>query len=165
MKHLPSKLYQVYEQHYQNDSQPGLKKLRDVFLATVQQFGSIFLVLDALDECSEAQRADLCDFFAEIIEISTDTNYGLVKLFVASRKEPDIDRAFLRRSFPRIEVKARKVDSDIKLYVTSQIEQRVGDGSLVLTNMALKDKILTTLTSNANGMYVFSFFRLLYPNL
>ena len=156
MKPLPPKLNSIYEQYYHNDRQPGLEDLQDIFLATIHQIDSVFLVLDALDECTEAQRADLCDFFARVMESSNGTdNYGRVKLFVTSRKEPDIERAFLRRSFPTIEVEAKKVDSDIMLYVTAQVEQRLRDGSLTLSDIMLKDKILTTLTSNANGMYVF----------
>ena len=114
------------------------------------------MVLDALDECTLDQRAQLCDFFAGIVESSGGTDHGLVKLFVASRKEHDIERAFLRKSFPAIEVEAKKVDSDIQLYVTSQIEQRLDDGSLALNNILLKDKIVNALTTNAGGMYVFS---------
>ena len=113
------------------------------------------MVLDALDECTEAQRADLCGFFARLIESSNKTDdYGRIKLFVASRKEPDIERAFLRKSFPTIEVEAKKVDSDIRKYVTAQLEERLCDGSLTLKNMMLKDKILDVLTTKAGGMYV-----------
>ena len=152
-------LSKAYEQHYQNHSQPLFQELKDIFLAIIQQFQSVFFVLDALDECTLDQRVDLCQFFTEVIELSTATatatTYGLVKLFVASRKALDIERPFLRKSFPTIEVEATKVDSDIKLYVKAQIEQRLDDGSLILNNIMLKDKILTTLTSNAGGMYVF----------
>ena len=155
---LPLKLEKVYEQHYKNHSQPSYQDLQDIFLATGQQFNSVFFVLDALDECALDQRADLCNFFAGLVEqVSTSTGYGPVKLFVASRKELDIERAFLRRSFPAIEVEAAKVDSDIELYVKAQMEQLLHDGSLALHNVTLKDKILTTLTTNAGGMYVILF--------
>ena len=87
----------------------------------VQQYDSVFLVLDALNECTPDQRKVLCRFFAKIAESSNVT--GLVKLFVASRKELDIERAFLRKSFPTIEVEARKVNSDIELDVQAQIEK------------------------------------------
>ena len=100
----------------------GFQELQDIFLATIQR---IFFVLDALDECALDQRANLCRFLAEIVELSTSMSQGLVKLFVASRKELDIERAFLRKSFPKIEVEATKVDSDIELYVKAQIEQRL----------------------------------------
>ena len=92
------------------------------------------------------------------MELSTGTGHGQVKLFVASRKELDIERAFLRKSFPTIEVEATKVDGDIELYVKAQIEQRLHDGSLTLNNIKLKDKILTALTVNPGGMYVFYFY-------
>ena len=52
MRPFPPKLNEVYEHHYQSHSQPHFQELRDIFLATVQQFDSVFLVLDALDECT-----------------------------------------------------------------------------------------------------------------
>ena len=73
---------------------------------------------------------------------------------MASRKELDIERAFLQKSFPKIEIEAKKVDIDIQLYVKAQIEQRLNDGSLSLNNIILKEKILTALTTHAGGMYV-----------
>ena len=169
MKYLPTQLHSVYEHHYKNDSQPGFQELKGIFLAIVQQFNCVFFVLDALDECTLDQRKDLCEFFAGTVKLSTCAGHdslvagsepqkeGLVKLFVASRKESDIEGAFLQQSFPKIEVEAMKVDRDIELYVTAQIQQRLDDGSLTLNNLMLKDKILTALTKNAGGMYVFLF--------
>ena len=157
MKCFPPDLSKVYKNHYKNHSQPGFQELQDMFLTVVQHFNSVFFVLDALDECTLNQRMDLCEFFARMIELSTSgnaTGYGFVKLFVASRRELDIERAFLRKPFPTIEVEAKKVDNDIELYVKAQIEQRLHDGSLTLNNVMLKDKILTALTTNAGGMYV-----------
>lgn len=156
MKPLPRQLDELYQAHYESHSQPSLQELQGVFLAIVQQFNCVFLVLDALDECTLDQRAQLCQFFAGIVDLS-DMGHGLVKLFVASRKELDIERAFIRKSFPTMEVEAKKVDCDIELYVKAQIEQRLQDGSLTLNNVLLKDKIFTALTTNAGGMYVFPF--------
>lgn len=159
MQCLPPSLQQLYEKHYRGDSQPRYEELKVTFLAITQQFESIFLVLDALDECTPSQRAELCEFFSEIVELSvistptTATNNGNVKLFVTSRKEPDIERVFMRKSFPKIEIQAEKIDHDIKVYVQAQIEQRLDDGRLDLGNMALKDKIFDALTTKAGGMY------------
>ena len=156
MQSVPPKLQALYEQHYQNDSQPKYDELRIVLLAIIQQYGRIFLVLDALDECSEDQRKDLCDFIFSIINTTTSTSTsGIVKLFVTSRKEPGIERAFRQKAIPMIEVEAERVDSDIKVYVKAEIELRLQDKRLVLRNMALKDKILSALTTKAGGMYVF----------
>ena len=160
MSPFPPELNKAYEQHYQSHSQPYFQELQAIFLATVQQFDSVFLVLDALDDCTLDQRKELCGFFAEIVELCNATNHGLVKLFVASRKELDIERAFLWKSFPTIEVEARKVNSDIELYVQAQIEQLSHNAPL---SDVTKEKIFTALTTNAGGMYVFPFSITTYP--
>ena len=155
MQFIPPKLQAIYEQHYSNDSQPKYDELRIVFLAIIQQFGRIFFVLDALDECTLDQRKDLCDFIFSITNTTSTSASGIVKLFVTSRKAPDIERAFRQKSIPTIEVEAAKVDSDIEVYVKAQIELRLQDGSLILRDMALKDRIFSALTTKAGGMYVF----------
>ena len=167
MKDLPPKLEDIYKRHRRNDSHPSLDELRRIFLIVAKHFNSVFLVLDALDECTLEQRAELCEFFSDIMKLSltssltldeagnTNVGFGIVKLFVTSRKEPDIERAFRRRSIPKVEIEAQKVDSDIAIYVESQIEQRIKDERLILRDLTLKDKILTTLTTKANGMYVY----------
>ena len=133
-----------------------------MFLAVVQQFGRISFVLDALDECPSDQRKDLCKFLLSIVDITSVTGTstgastsGVMKLFVASRKGPDIERAFQQKSIPMIEVDATKVDSDIEEYAKAQIDLRLGDGSLRLKNIELKNKILNVFTAKAGGMYVF----------
>ena len=170
MKHLPHQLLETYKKHYNNASQPSSEELKSIFLTIALQFNSMFLVLDALDECTLEQRAELCKFFSDIIEPNTtssspspggqklaSTTRGIVKLFVTSRKEPDIERIFLQKSFPKIEIEAAKVDSDIAVYTQAQIECRLQDHRLILQNMALKSKILIALTTKAGGMYVFSY--------
>ena len=162
MQSLPSKLQEVYEWHYRNNSQPRYDELKIIFLAIIQQFGRIFFVFDALDECPLGQRKDLCEFILSIVDTTGTTcashgivKKGIVKLFVTSRKESDIERAFRRKSLPTIEVEATKVDSDISIYVKAQMELRLQNG-LQLRDITLKDRILSALTTQASGMYVSS---------
>ena len=159
MQSLPLELQEVYKRHHRNDSQPNYGELKVVFFAIIQQVGRIFFVLDALDECPSDQREDLCEFMLSLVHTtstgSARTSQGIVKLFIASRKESDIERAFQQKSIPTIQVEATKVDSDIKEYVKAQIELRVQNRSLNLKNMALKDKIFNILSTKSGGMYVF----------
>ena len=150
MQSLPLELQEVYRQHYRNDSQPKYEELRTVFLVIIRQFGRIFFVLDALDECTLDQRTTLCDF---MLSLAKTTGHGIVKLFVTSRRESDIELAFQNYT-PTIEVEAAKVSSDIEVYVKAQIELR---HSLKSKNPALKNKIINALTTKAGGMYVFFF--------
>ena len=160
MKHFPHQLHEIYKMHYRNDSQPTSDELRSIFLAITLQFNSTFLVLDALDECTLDQREELCRFFFDIIESNTSptparTDQGIVKLFVTSRKEHEIERVFQQKLFPTIEVEAAKVDRDIAVYTKAQIDIRLNDHRLRIQNMALKSKIFNALTTKAGGMYVF----------
>ena len=154
MQSFPLELQQMYKLHHSNDSQPSYNELRNAFLAIIQQFGCIIFVLDALDECALDQRQDLCEFLLSLAN-TTGTSQGVVKLFVTSRKESDIEQAFQQKFIPTIEVETTKVDSDIKEYVRAQIELRLQDGSLCLRSIPLIDKIFITLTTKAGGMYEF----------
>lgn len=169
MESLPPRVHEVCNKHKQNHSQPNLEELQNVLLAIAKHFNSVFLVLDALDECTLEQRTDLCEFFSNIVELSAahqaesdvrtiqppGTSPGVVKLLVTSRKEPDIERVFRQRSFPKVEIEAERVDCDIAIYVKAEIDQRIQDERLILRDLALKDRIFTTLTTKSGGMYVY----------
>ena len=154
---LPPALEKLFELHYKNDSQPKYVELGGVFSTIIQQFNSVFIILDALDECTLDQRKALCEFILGITKPTTGASrgtagpQGICKLFITSRKEPDLEQAFIQNSIPTIEIAAATVDEDIKDYVKAQIQQRLQDKSI-----GLKEKILTTLTTKAGGMYVFS---------
>ena len=157
MEDLPLELVQLYENHYSSYSHPLLSDFQSLFFAIVQQLDSVFFVLDGLNECTLEEGIVLCNFFAEIVECSTQQGRGIIKFFVASRKLRGIERVFLEKSFPAIEVDAATIHSDIKLYVTGTIEQWLGDGTLCLNDPMIKNKIIDTLTTNPGGMYVFPF--------
>ena len=159
---LPPALEKIYRLHYRSNGHPSYVELGRVFSTIVQQFDSVFLILDALDECTLDQRTALCEFFVDITEpkVTPEDSQGLaeprgiLKLFITSRKEPDLEQAFLRNpTQTTIEIDPAKVNIDIEVFVKAQLQQRLQTGDLVLENMALKEKILTSLTTNAGGMY------------
>ena len=150
MQFLPPGLQDIYKQHYKNDSRPKYEELRKLFLAVIQQLGCVYFVVDALDECTADERKNLCAFLLNITDIASTQN--TTKLFVTSRKESDIEQVFQRKAIPAIEIEATKVDSDIEVYVKAQMDQRLQNGSLRIKDMALKDKIFHTLTTEAGGM-------------
>lgn len=172
MAYLPHRIQEAYETHYRNHSQPSYKELQSMFLTIAQQFDKLFLVIDALDACTPDQRTELCEFFSGIIEsiaiskpagatshISesagpTSTDPKIFKLFVTSRNDIGIDQVFLQEPPVSIEIEPAKVGLDIAVYANAQVERRLHDHRLTLKNMALKDKILTALTTKADGMYV-----------
>lgn len=168
MQSLPPELQDVHRRHSPRkhrpkrlmESQPTYGELRIAFLAIIRQLGRVFFVLDALDECSVDQRKDLCDFILSVANTtSIGTCQGIVKLFITSRKELDIEQAFQQEFVSTIEIAAAKVNSDIEAYVKAQIELRLQNRSLRLRNMELKDKISSILTTKACGRYVFFYIK------
>lgn len=154
----PPALEKIFLLHHKSNSQPSYVELGRVFSTIIHQFDNVFLILDALDECTLDQRTALCEFILDIAEpkVTPEDSQGLaeprgiLKLFVTSRKEPDLEQAFLRNpTQTTIEIEPAKVDTDIEVFVKSQLQ----DGDLFLENMALEEKILTSLTTKPGGMY------------
>ena len=170
---LPPAIEKIYELHNKNNSQPKYAELVDTFSAIIQQFDSVFLILDALDECSPDQRQVLCEFALDLTKPNvmptasqaigttltnpshrTTKSRGILKLFITSRQRYNLKPAFLKNSIQKIKVGGAKVDKDIEDYIKAQIQERLQGGDLVLENMALKETILAVLTAKAGGMYV-----------
>lgn len=133
---------------FQNDRKPGYGELQLVLLKLFQRFENVFLVLDALDECSVDQRAEILDVLRGLVSPGS-SHRGNVKLFVTSREESDIKRGL--KHFPMIQIEAKKVDKDIESYVVSQMDDYLTNGNLSI-DATLQDKIRTTLVSKAGGM-------------
>jgi len=124
--------------------------LRWLVLSMVKEFRILFLIFDALDECEN--RGPFMGFFQELVSDSEDGGH-CVKLFVTSRREVDIERAF--RSTPRIEIAATKIQQDIEQYVEFEIQRRIDGNHLILQDTEdLKKEIFSTLCNRAGGMYV-----------
>jgi len=148
MDELPIELEKLYDDHYRNASNPGYTELRDTLMRVSGYFGKVFLVLDALDECTEDQRNELFEVLRGTA-IYDNTAHGNLKIFVTSRKEQDIQRAF--KCFPVVEIEAKKVNDDIESYVTAQLDQHRQDGTLEITD-SLKSRVVTALINQAGGM-------------
>lgn len=146
-EHLPNELEKIFDIYHKDFRKPGFPELEQLFLAVVKGFSQVFVVLDGLDECNLKQRKELLPFIQKAV-----TRSGIVKLFVTSRKEADIERAFA--DVTTIQIEATKVDEDIKSYVGSELDRRLGDGSLKIKDPGLKKEILDALLSKAEGMYV-----------
>ena len=126
---------------------------QDSFVTAAAQFAEVFLIVDALDECAKSVRHGILDFLRELI----DDDRLLVKIFVTSRREMDIEAEFQRLNRPTIMVEARSVAADISRYVTNEVNRlRSGHGGkrLYVNSDALELHIIDTLTAEADGMYV-----------
>jgi hypothetical protein len=150
---LPRELEGSFDAHHLNARKPTFSELQKLFLDVSKGFDKVFVVLDALDECELKDRQKFLPFLQEIVAPN-----GIVKLFVASRRHEDIQRAFANDATNEIE--ATKVSEDIKSYVEFELDKRLNNGSLKIKDPGLKTDIFEALLSKAKGMYVTPFYPL-----
>jgi hypothetical protein len=144
---LPSDIQDFYLKNYRNGRKPNSDDLKDIFFKLVGLFKSnLIVIIDALDECETRYRGETLEFFEQLSCQPSSS----IKLFVTSRRENDIKQAFER--FPLIEIDSERVNEDIKAFLHDEINQRIAKKSLIVQKESLKDDILDTLASRANGM-------------
>ena len=121
-------------------------------MSLAECFQEVFLVIDALDECPISQRPYVIGFITEVI-----SSLPCAKIFITSRRESDIVRAFESTNTPTIQISAENVAADIERFVCSEVaelKQGYHGKKLHLNSSACERRIISTLTEKADGMYV-----------
>jgi ankyrin repeat domain-containing protein 50 len=139
---------------FKHDSlSPSTASKQELFIKLTEDLEfKVFVVIDALDECPGRERHHIIRFITEVMKA-----LRCAKIFVTSRRESDIVRAFEDSSTPTIQIKAENVAADIKSFVQSEVKKlRKGfyGKKLHLTSDDLEARIIQTLTEKAEGMLV-----------
>jgi ankyrin repeat domain-containing protein 50 len=123
---------------------------QETFTTVASEFQEVLMIIDALDECPKDSRYKILGFLSSVAN-----SLPCAKIFVTSRRERDIEEAFMKLNTPIIEIEAGSVAADISSYVRSEIK-RLRDGydgkRLYLKSDALEKNIIRTLTEKAEGM-------------
>lgn len=108
------------------------------------------IVIDALDECNSHTRHNLFRALRTIIKTST----SLVKIFLSSRNDDDIELQF--GGEPNISIDVTDSVADIELYVREEVERCIKEKRLLRGKIddTLKELVISTLISKAGGMYL-----------
>jgi hypothetical protein len=129
--------------------QPSLHALLEVTRQAMQEFTQVYVVLDALDECT--QRLELMDMLETVAGWQLDN----LQLLMTSRKERDIERSLEGYVEEENAVCLQRdvVDQDIQRYVQQRLHN---DKSLAKWNKdaAVRNEIEAALMGGARGMYV-----------
>lgn len=117
----------------------------------MKQFTHVYVVLDALDECT--QRLELMDALKTMAGWQLDS----VHLLMTSRKEWDIESSLVSyvKEEDAICLERDVVDEDIQRYV----QQRLSDDKTLTKwnkDVAIRQEIEAALIHGAQGMYVSS---------
>ena len=126
------------------DTYPSISDMLDMMLKMLGNYDRFYIVVDALDECTDDHRHEVLDILKSI-----NTKANNVHVIYTSREETDIGEAF--NDFESVRITANI--HDLELYVASEIGTRTSSGRLRIKHSEAKERIIDSLTHKADGMY------------
>lgn len=132
----------------QNADSPSTLANLNHFTTSTSKFKKVFIIIDALDECLEDdERPRMLCFLAEALR-----DISHIRVFVTSRREPDIVHKFEALGMLTIQLEAESVAADIEKYVTNEVSRLRSEKELYISDKELAEKVVRTLTDRAEGM-------------
>ena len=142
---VPKVLVDLYVCCGNGHQEPTLGELQNTLQRILGGFSSAFIILDALDECTEREK--LLNWIHTVI-LGKDMNLGL-HLIVTSRPEQEIEDKF--KSYHYLDLLEESQNHDLVAYLDYQLQN---DSDLQKWNSDTQDHIKFTLMKQADGMYV-----------
>jgi hypothetical protein len=121
----------------------------DLISQVLGLYPTVFIIIDALDECSGEARMDLLEFIKNTLEDSLT----LAKFFISSREDEDIVHQL--NSFPNVEISSVKNQADIQAFVEDETKKLVKRGALLRNSLRkeeLQAEIINKTSTDATGM-------------
>jgi hypothetical protein len=143
---VPKVLVNLYTHCGNGHQEPTLDDLQNTLQRILDGFSSTFIILDALDECSEREK--LLNWIQTFI-LEKDINLGL-HLIVTSRPEQEIEDKF--KSYHYLDLVEESENHDLVAYLDYQLQN---DSDLQKWNSDTQEQIKLTLMKQADGMYVY----------
>ncbi|KAH8201823.1 hypothetical protein TruAng_003997 [Truncatella angustata] len=124
----------------------------DLFIKLARTLSHISIVIDALDECKGIR--DFADCLRQLSK-----SQATIRILTTSRYEPVLENTIGPLAKHRIPLE-QKIDRDIHAFVTDEVESRVKARTLKVRSSDLRALIVKTLTSRADGMFIWVSFQL-----
>jgi hypothetical protein len=144
---IPKELRSLYQDN--RHITPRLEALVEVLIAILRDGAEDYIVIDALDECNEAEGETERDYFFEALHKIDSTSKGSYKIFLASRPEQDIKYQLTDLGATEVSVEHSLVDKDIRSKIRSFIPKQSRWKNWPET---VKKEIENTLVKQSNGM-------------
>ncbi|KAI9890633.1 MAG: hypothetical protein M1814_003831 [Vezdaea aestivalis] len=136
------RLKPLSDRHEVQSTGPSLDEIIQALQSACSIFSRIFIVIDALDECSELSGAR--EIFLKALALFPSN----VSILLTSRPHVDVEARF--RAVQRLQVAAK--DQDIQAYLHSRIFNSSRLVRLIRSDGSLVEKILCTINRKAHGM-------------
>lgn len=121
---------------------PDVQELLELLRKMTLHFDEVMLVIDALDECRDQE------YVSRTLRDLLNAVGCNIKLAVLSRDERGIRHNLT--DFEHISIAAKS--SDLRIFVSAEIEERTRTRKLRIRSAGLKDEILDRLVNGADGM-------------
>jgi len=140
---IPEAVSRLHEYHSCRGTRPSLEEISTTLKTVVMDYSSVYLVVDALDECpdKDGTRGRL---LAKISDLQKEAGSDL-HLMVTSRFIPEIEEKF--KEAPRLEVRAS--NEDVRKFVAGQMDRLP---KFVRRDEELKDLVQDRIAQAVDGM-------------
>ena len=140
---LPLNLTSLFSSHKRQNTRPSLGELSRSLRSIAATYSKVFIIVDALDECQEANgcRARL---LSELISLREKCG---ANIFATSRFTPEIARHF--KGDMTLEIRAH--DQDVRRYLDSH---KAYLPCFVQRRLDMREEIKTAIVDAVDGMYV-----------
>jgi hypothetical protein len=142
---IPATLAKLYKSCHDGRSQPSVQSLQSVLLTILESFDNIYIVLDALDECTE--RKDLLKWIKQM----TSWKRSKLHLLTTSRPEEDIAKHLRLLDPDHVCIKQDLITRDVNIYIDCILDD---DDTFDRWNDEIKANIKSKLLEGAEGMFV-----------
>ncbi|KAF1948207.1 ankyrin [Byssothecium circinans] len=143
-REIPPSIQELFDQHHNGFQQPNISILLATLMEILESEKEIYLVLDALDECSE--RVQLLEAVKEIISRSLDN----LHILATSRPEKDIENIFTHIQAQHMRLEGSAVSNDIEQYVQNKL---LKEQWLHKWPQGVQDEIVSGIVAKAGDMF------------
>ncbi|KAI9881508.1 MAG: hypothetical protein M1830_000071 [Pleopsidium flavum] len=144
-KSMPEALESLFSSHRKNGQQPVVSALLATLQQVFQEFRETFIILDALDECTEK------DELLSLIEGLPQRNMGELHILVASRREFEFEEGLRPLVTHQVCIQDALIRADIDLLIREHLQN---DSRLKRWPVNLRKEIEETLINQAHGMFL-----------
>jgi hypothetical protein len=141
---MPSAVHKLYKDHYDRGTRPSLDEVFQILRSAIAEYSKVYLIVDALDEYSEAPRLKLLEYLSMAMAVPT------VNLMFTSRPHITLDPFFPGRR--TLDINA--TENDIRHYIEMYLRKSPRLSKHVRTRQGLSEEIKSRILSNVKGMWV-----------
>lgn len=128
--------------------EPDFEELEALVIKLCNTLQKVIILVDGINETGPDNRKLVLHFLKAVHQSQT-----IIKLFVTSRPEVDVSNFSSYNQLTHINIRIHDTQLEIDEFINFRVQQEAQDGSLVVCDSAMIEKIKKALKMKAGGMY------------